>query len=147
ALNNNTKHSYNLRCNIRPPRFIHLGSSEDPAPAGMALVEGGTLPAVSSLGELNVSAFEIGRFEVTWGEWKEVCAFAGQYGYDVGSVGSGCADDQPVHTVNWYDVVKWCNLKSELESLTPVYRVGGATYKTGQTIPSRNAVATGYRLL
>lgn len=121
-------------------------------PEGMVLIEGGTLPAVSGLGELNVSTFEIGRHQVTWGEWKEVRAYATEYGYDIGNVGAGCADDHPVSSVSWYDVVKWCNLKSEIEGLAPVYSVSGFTYRSGEFgtdgshVVERNISANGYRL-
>jgi len=58
-----------------------------------------------------VSTFEIGKYEVTWGEWKAVRTYAAANGYDIGSVGAGCADDHPVHSVNWYDVLKWLNAR------------------------------------
>jgi formylglycine-generating enzyme required for sulfatase activity len=48
--------------------------------------------------------------------------------------------------VSWYDVLKWCNAKSEMDGLTPVYTVNGAVYKTGQSVPSIDASANGYRL-
>ena len=40
-----------------------------------------------------------------------------------------------MHTVNWYDCVKWCNARSEQEGLTPVYYTDDAqttVYKTGE---------------
>jgi formylglycine-generating enzyme required for sulfatase activity len=48
--------------------------------------------------------------------------------------------------VNWYDVVKWCNAKSEKEGKTPAYQVSGTTYKTGETVPTVSESANGYRL-
>jgi formylglycine-generating enzyme required for sulfatase activity len=42
--------------------------------------------------------------------------------------------------------VKWCNLKSENEGLTPVYTIKGAVYKSGQETPDSNPQANGYRL-
>ncbi len=98
-------------------------------------------------GEITVDSFQIGKYEVTWGEWKAVRAEASARGYDIGDRGDGSADDHPVNTVNWYDVVKWCNLRSEIEGRTPVYTVGGNIYKTGA--PKNvgvNASANGYRL-
>ncbi len=119
----------------------------DPAPADMVRVPGGTL--AMSMGTRTVETFYMGKYEVTWGEWKAVRAEAAARGYDIGSVGAGCADDHPVRSVNWYDVLKWSNLKSELEGLTPVYTVSGAVFKTGHpdhTTISQNLSATGYRL-
>jgi sulfatase modifying factor 1 len=118
-----------------------------PAPAGMVRVQGGT--RAMSMGTVTVNTFFIGRHEVTWGEWKAVRAEAATRGYDIGNVGAGCADDHPVHSVNWYDVLKWCNLKSELEGLTPVYTSNGTTFKATQpdhTSITQNPAADGYRL-
>jgi hypothetical protein len=99
-----------------------------------------------------VAAFRIGKYEVTWGEWKSVrdWAVANNKGYDLAGVGGtypeGAADNFPVINVSWYDVVKWSNARSEKEGLTPVYQVSGATYKTGKVAPTLNASANGYRL-
>lgn len=69
---------------------------------------------------------------MTFAEWEEVGSWASACGYDLEAVGSGCAEDHPVHSVNWYDAVKWCNAKSEKDGLQPVYRVDGAVYRTGE---------------
>lgn len=118
-----------------------------PGPAGMELVPGGTL--AMSMGTVTVDTFYIGRHEVTWGEWKAVRSATAAREYDIGSVGAGCADNHPVHTVNWYDVIKWCNLKSEMEGLTPVYLLDGSVYKKmepAHTAISQNLSANGYRM-
>jgi formylglycine-generating enzyme len=121
-------------------------STPTPEPKGMVLVEGGTLQNDNGLNGIVVITFEISRYEVTWGEWKEVRTYAAANGYDIGSRGQGCADDHPVRSVSWYDVVKWCNAKSEMEGLIPVYAVSGGVYRTGETNPGQNLLATGYRL-
>lgn len=113
------------------------------------LVEGGTLPEESQLAETEVSSFFIGRDEVTWGHWKEVRDIAVNYGYDLEGVGSGTSDDSPVGNVSWYDAVKWCNAKSEMDGLTPVYLVNddaSSIYKTGEIVPTIDSTANGYRL-
>jgi sulfatase modifying factor 1 len=110
-------------------------------------VEGGTL--AMSMGTRTVDTFYIGSHEVTWGEWQEVRTWAAANGYDIGSRGAGCAADHPVHTVAWYDVVKWSNARSEMEGLTPVYTVGGSVYRSGEpdhTTITQNLSANGYRL-
>jgi len=117
-----------------------------PVPDGMVLVQGGTLPDIGN-GVLNVATFSIGKYEVTWGEWKTVRDWAATHGYDIGSVGSGAGDNYPVFDVNWYHCVKWCNARSEKESRTPVYTVGGTIYRSGQNDSVVvNATANGYRL-
>jgi formylglycine-generating enzyme required for sulfatase activity len=116
----------------------------------MVLVEGGTLDM--SMGTVSVDTFYIDKHEVTWDEWQAVRTYAAANGYDIGSVGAGCADDHPVHSVSWYDVVKWCNAKSEQKGLTPVYTVGGNVYRSGEFgwdgshVVEQNLSANGYRL-
>jgi formylglycine-generating enzyme required for sulfatase activity len=52
----------------------------------------------------------------------------------------------PVFFISWYAMVKWCNARSEKESLVPCYTVSGSTYKTGYSAPDCNWNASGYRL-
>jgi formylglycine-generating enzyme required for sulfatase activity len=113
---------------------------------GMVFVLGGKLPAISPLGEQAVADFYLSRYELTWGEWKTTRATASTKGYDITESGKGTADDHPVQSVTWYEAVKWCNLKSESEGLTPVYTIGGTTYKAGNQSPEANPQANGYRL-
>jgi formylglycine-generating enzyme required for sulfatase activity len=50
---------------------------------------------------------------------------------------------------NWFDVVKWCNARSEMEGATPVYYTDAAfttVYRTGHAAPYVNPGANGYRL-
>ena len=122
------------------------GAAGPVVPAGMVLVQGGSLTNIGN-GAITVASFCIGKYEVTWAEWQAVRTWAATNGYDIGSVGAGRATNQPVQTVSWYDVVKWCNARSQQEGRTPVYTVGGATYKTGENSSVVViASATGYRL-
>jgi len=118
----------------------------------MIKVEGGSLPKDSQVMPKSVRAFEIGKYEVTWGEWQKVRDWAVANGYDLQNVGKGVSDNHPVTQVSWYDVVKWCNAKSEMERVTPVYQVKGQVYKSGacsekgvDTIKQTTS-AKGYRL-
>jgi len=98
---------------------------------------------------VNVSGFYMGKHEVSWSQWQEVRDWAVSNGYsDLSGVGSGVAGTHPVQTVNWYDVVKWCNAASERAGLPPVYRVsnGGAVYRTGELAPYIDYTQQGYRL-
>jgi formylglycine-generating enzyme required for sulfatase activity len=97
----------------------------------MIKVEGGSLPKDSQVPNKTVKAFEIGKYEVTWGEWQQVRDWAVTKGYDLQNVGKGLSDNHPVTDVSWYDAVKWCNAKSEMERVTPVYQVKGRVYKNG----------------
>jgi sulfatase modifying factor 1 len=123
---------------------------------GMVLVKGGTLPQGSGLAGQVVGDFSIGKTEVTWGEWKAVRDWAMTKGYDVAGVGGiypkWGGDNLPVVNVSWYDVVKWCNARSEKEGRTAVYQANGGVYRSGGFGPDGSSAVTmksganGYRL-
>jgi sulfatase modifying factor 1 len=113
----------------------------------MVWVEGGKLPQNAGpvlngyrfeMAGLDVQGFFIGMHEVTWGEWKVIREWSGSKGYDLTEFeeghpvprGDGSGEDHPVHHVNWYDAVKWCNALSEKEGLNPVYEVDGIVYRS-----------------
>jgi len=98
----------------------------------MVFVEGGTLPDSSDLAGKSVKSFYIGRTEVTWLEWKRVRSWASDHGYDIGNIGKGSGNEHPVRDVSWYDCVKWCNARSEMAGLEPVYQVEGKVYRSGE---------------
>jgi formylglycine-generating enzyme required for sulfatase activity/N-acetylneuraminic acid mutarotase len=141
-------------------RLALIGVS--PAPAGFALIPAGPFqmgdqssPLVGYSGErpvhtVQVSAFYIGKYEVTKEEWDAVRTWGLSNGYTDLAAGNGSAASKganhPVHSITWYHVVKWCNARSQKEGLTPCYTVSGATYKTGQSAPACNWSANGYRL-
>jgi formylglycine-generating enzyme required for sulfatase activity len=112
----------------------------------MVKVQGGNLPSSSPLGAQNVAAFYMAQTETTWAEWQSIRAWAVAHGYDLANAGAGNGDNYPVTNVSWYHSIKWCNARSEMEWLTPVYTVNGSTYRTGDSTPVVNASANGYRL-
>jgi formylglycine-generating enzyme required for sulfatase activity len=116
------------------------------APTDFVTVLGGTLPVSSPLGAVAVGTFYVGKYEVQWGEFQTVRTWAASNGYDIGAVGAGTGSNYPVTNVNWYQAVKWCNARSEMEGKTPVYLVNGAVYRTGDSVPVVDANANGYRL-
>ena len=152
----------------KPESARHAEHGSTPAPGGaaaiegvdMVAVEGGTMvamtdtgpleggvaPRPSDLGPLEPSDFLLGRHEVTWREWLAVRDWAAASGYDIADTGDGCAPDHPVHSVSWYDAVKWCNALSEMSGLTPVYRIDGDVYRGGQHVPDWDRAANGFRL-
>ena len=95
---------------------------------------------------VTVSSFYLQQRETTKAQWDEVRTWAASNGYTDLPVGVGGASNHPVQEVNWWDVVKWCNARSQKEGLTPVYRVSGVVMKTGMTVPAVNWTANGYRL-
>jgi formylglycine-generating enzyme required for sulfatase activity len=98
-----------------------------------------------------VSAFQMDRTDVTYALWQQVYNWAIAHGYSFDNVGSGKATNQPVQTVSWYDCVKWCNARSEMEGRTPAYYTNAAqttVYRTGQVDVDNSSVKwnAGYRL-
>ena len=125
---------------------MKIAVSPTPAAANMITVQGGTLPQSSERAGTTVATFRLGKYEVTWQEWQEVRSWAVINGYDLTGVGTGSSAQSPVAEVSWYDVVKWCNARSEKEGLSPAYQVSGSTYRTGQSVPTLITAASGYRL-
>jgi len=118
-------------------------------PGGMALIPSGSVLRDSDSGGgtlSNSTAFYMDVTEVTKAQWDTVYnwAVANEYGFSNAGLGKGT--DHPVHTVNWYDCVKWCNARSEKEGKTPCYTVSSNTYKMGESTPDCNLEANGYRL-
>jgi formylglycine-generating enzyme len=124
-------------------------------PADMASIPAGTFTMGRTSGDaysdappvtVTVSEFYMGTYEVTKALWDEVRTYGAANGYTDLSVGGGKASNHPVHTIGWFDIVKWCNARSQKDGLTPVYTVSGATMKTGTSVPTANWSANGYRL-
>ena len=118
---------------------------------GMVRIPGGTNSGTDpdfGAYSLTVEEFYMDRHEVTKAKWDEVYtwAIANGYSFDTAQGGQGKAADHPVHTLNWYDVVKWCNARSQKEGRPAVYTVGGAVYKTLRSDDVVQTSAAGYRL-
>jgi formylglycine-generating enzyme required for sulfatase activity len=144
--------------------------AQGPEPSGLpgfAFIPGGEFVMGDSLDRdskapwhpVNLSAFHIQTTEVSKEEWDEVRAWALLHEYPDLARGSGAGravfseeGDYPVQTVTWFDVVKWCNAKSEMEELTPCYYLDAAqrtVYRAGLKDLDASMVkwsATGYRL-
>jgi formylglycine-generating enzyme required for sulfatase activity len=100
------------------------------APAGMALIPAGAFTIGDTLdGEgdatptnvVYVSAFYMDVDLVTSNEWQTVYTYAANHGYSFDDTGNGNASNQPVWLVDWYDMVKWCNARSQQAGLMPAY--------------------------
>ncbi|MCX6874874.1 MAG: SUMF1/EgtB/PvdO family nonheme iron enzyme [Verrucomicrobia bacterium] len=101
---------------------------------------------------VSVSAFYMQKKGVTKADWDAVRAWGLTHGYTDLAAGAGKAADHPVQTISWYDVVKWCNARSEQDGLTPCYYTDAAqtlVFKTGSNSIGNTMVkwaANGYRL-
>jgi formylglycine-generating enzyme len=130
-------------------------------PSGMVLIPAGSFTMGDTFSEGNsaelplhtvyVSAFFMDRNEVTKALWDDVYQWATNHGYSFDNAGLGKAANHPVHTINWYDAVKWCNARSEKDGRVPAYFTSAAqttVYRTGQTNVQNEWVKwdRGYRL-
>lgn len=99
---------------------------------------------------VTLNSFYIGRYEVTQSEWQTVMGYNPAVGFGEGS-------NHPVYFVSWYDVLKYCNLRSIAEGLIPVYSISGssdpanwgvvpASYNDNWNAAYCNWGANGYRL-
>lgn len=131
---------------------VGIAASDDganPPPAGMvripAGVNSGNDPDFGGYHLVLPSDLFMDRTEVTYAQWGVVRGWGNAHGYDIGAGGAG-GQNNPVSTGTWYDAVKWCNARSEMEGKTPVYTVNGQIYRKGGSVPIVNASAGGYRL-
>jgi sulfatase modifying factor 1 len=97
---------------------------------------------------VTVSDFMISKYEVTQAEWYAIMG---------NNPSEFVGDLLPVEMVRWYEVLKYCNLRSMAEGLTPAYTINGSTDPIAWgVIPSDNSAiwnavicnwsANGYRL-
>ena len=135
-------------------RLVVEGSNQPPA--GMAWIPGGEFRMGSALGDDNAApahtvtlhSYYLDRFEVSKALWDNVRNWAIKGGYGIDQVGSGKASSHPITTISWFDMVKWCNARSEREGRSPAYFSDpGLTriYRTGRQQPFVRW-DTGYRL-
>ncbi len=101
---------------------------------------------------VTVRAYALEACEVSKALWDEVAAWASTHGYDLATTnGAGRGFHHPVQDVSWYECVKWCNARSEMEARVPAYYTTAAqttVYRTGTVDVATNAVRwiAGYRL-
>lgn len=124
---------------------------------GMVLIPAGDFVMGDTFGEGDddelplhtntISAFYMDIYEVSKANWDEVYNWATNSGYAFDNAGSGKATNHPVHTVNWYDCLKWANAKSQRDGFTPCYtNASGTVYSNGIFSGGCNWSADGYRL-
>jgi formylglycine-generating enzyme required for sulfatase activity len=132
-------------------------------PVGMAFIPGGTYTQGNRVAadtditnaapvSTTVSPFYMDVNLMTWGKWQAVYYWATANSYGFANTGAGLKPNTPVNSMTWYDMVKWCNARSQQEGLTPVYYTDTAqttVYKTGNVNVTNAMVkwtANGYRL-
>jgi formylglycine-generating enzyme required for sulfatase activity len=131
-----------------------------PAPAGFSLIPSGSFTMGDALDGLSdapthtvtVSGFYMAQNLVTKAEWDAVRTWGLANGYSDLAAGSGKASNHPVQSITWYQMVKWCNARSQQGGFVPMYYTDDAqttVYKTGDVNVTNAQVkwsANGYRL-
>ena len=126
-------------------------------PVGMALIPAGSFTMGSTMDvdnyveptNVTVSSFYMDVNLVSYGHWRTVYDWATNHGYGFANSGLGKAANHPVHTLDWYDTVKWCNARSQHAGLTPVYYADmnmTLAFTNGEAVPYASWTASGYRL-
>ena len=64
-------------------------------------------------------SFYLGKYEVTQKEWSDIM------GSNPATI-FGTGDNYPVYHINWYSILKYCNLRSIAEGLTPCYTINSS---------------------
>ena len=131
-------------------------------PSEMVFLPSGTFQMGDRLGEgrsdespvhdVTLSGYKIGKYLATQKEWSIIM---GSWDPDPERTGQtfGVGQDFPVYYVSWYDALKYSNLRSMIEGLTPVYKINDSTdpAEWGEIDSTWDAVicdwsANGYRL-
>jgi len=160
TLTNTTQLYFDVTMFRQPSRLYRLvlGPSNT-APANMVLIPAGSFQMGDPLdGETDaplhpvyVSAFYMDTNLVSYALWQQVYQWATNHGYGFDNAGSGKAASHPVQSIDWYDCVKWCNARSEMEGRTPAYYTDAsntAVYRSGDIDLDSASVnwSAGYRL-
>ena len=112
---------------------------------------------------VKVKSFEIDRFETKIDDWFFIADWAVENGYDFSDSSTAPwgrpywyfledKENFPMNRVSWYDVIKWCNAKSEYVGRRPVYFSDSTktqVYRQGESVIRNNMVdwnSNGYRL-
>jgi len=126
--------------------LVETVAAQSPVSDNFVRIEGGTFTMGSPNSEpqrgdyegpqrqVTVSAFYMGKNQVTQGEYEEL----------MGSNPSNFREPNlPVERVTWFDAVEYCNKRSQKDGLTPAYAISGTGSSRSVTW---NKGANGYRL-
>ncbi len=133
-------------------RIIADDLSNIPPSAAMAYVPAGFGKPDGSGYEIYSSGFFMDKTEVSQQLWSSVYNWAIAHGYSFDNVGVAPNSTHPITGINWWDAVKWCNARSEMGGLNPIYFTDISrtiVYRTGQVVLNNDFAdwaANGYRL-
>jgi formylglycine-generating enzyme required for sulfatase activity len=120
--------------------------------SALVSVPGGTYTQTDGTNSFShtISAFKMGKYQVTYDLWYTVFTWAVANGYTFanagaegsnGTVGAAptTAKYQPVTNISWRDAIVWCNAYSQKIGLSPVYCSDAAF-----TTPIKSSIDTSY---
>lgn len=125
-----------------------LGTTDWEPAAGMNLIREGSFEMAGPTYTVFLSEYAMDVHEITKEVWDSVRQWSLDHGYFDLPIGESFGGEHPLHTVNWFDCVKWCNARSEMQGLKPAYYVDSAftiVYRSGRIAP-HVGWQTGYRL-
>jgi len=103
-----------------------------PVPQDFVFIPGGTFTMGRTTGSggsdelpthsVTLNSFYMGKYEVTQAEYAQYMQPSSSW-----SSNYGLGDNYPAYYVSWYAILKYCNLRSIAEGLTPVYTISGST--------------------
>jgi formylglycine-generating enzyme len=121
-------------------RFYRGYVTRNSLPTNMVIIPAGPFQMSTSSGlnsTVTVSEFAVSKYETTKSEWDEVRLWGVNHGYEI-SPSSSFGISHPVYRMDWFDAVRWCNAKSEMEGRVPAYYTDSdfsTAYKTGNVRP------------
>jgi formylglycine-generating enzyme required for sulfatase activity len=125
-----------------------LGTTDWEPPGGMNLIQEGSFEMAGPTHTVFLSEYAMDVHEITKEVWDSVRLWSLDHGYLDLPIGESFGGEHPLHTVNWFDCIKWCNARSEMQGLKPAYYVDSAftiVYRSGRIAPHVDW-QTGYRL-
>jgi hypothetical protein len=110
-------------------------------------IKGYSATPIAKHGQGDASTAEFTRVKtISLGEWLKVQKFAAQNGYDLREPEAlRIPGNETIYQVTWWDAVKWCNAKSSMQGLTPVYYYRGSVFKKGSGKPEIDNRSNGYK--
>ncbi|MEI7542672.1 MAG: SUMF1/EgtB/PvdO family nonheme iron enzyme [bacterium] len=114
--------------------------------AALVSVPGGTFLQSDGTNSFThiISAFKMGKYQVTYDLWFTVYHWAITHGYNFQNAGTEGNDGivgadttvekyEPVTIINWRDAIVWCNAFSEKSSLAPCYYYASAVIRDSRS--------------
>lgn len=102
-----------------PENFVYVPSGT----FTMGCTTGGfEMPDEFPTHSVTLNYFYMGKYEVTQSEYAQYMQPSISW-----SNNYGLGDNYPAYNVSWYAILKYCNLRSMAEGLTPAYSISGST--------------------